>query len=300
MKNPSAVTGGMRLRPRGRILLIALIAAMIVPHTPVDSVPVVVAAPATWTETTTADFADGTFTDTAPAAIGGGAVRLATSSGGTLFSDDFAGAASGWTPLDGTWSTDAGEYRYTIPTNYSASMVTGLVNNDFAIESRQKVMGSGLSVMGYTWGIQSASPTNQGWKNGAYMLQWNGSRLRIFRWTSPSVLTLVGTEAVAPVPVVGTWYTIRLEVDGSDFEVFIDGVSRLTATDATYGAGGIGVVGYEVVLTRYDDVAVTSLTSSYAASGTYTSNVFDGGSAAVWEDLSWTATPPTGTDLAMS
>ena len=172
-------------------------------------------AAAAWTETTTADFADGSFVQTAPAAVDDGAVGLAADSGGVLFSDDFAAAASGWTPLDGTWSTADGEYGYTIPVGYSASMITGLESDSFSIESRQKVTASGLSVMGYVWGIQSASPANEGWKNGAYMLQWNGTQLRIFRWASPTELILVDTAATVPEPVVGTWYTLRLEVDGS-------------------------------------------------------------------------------------
>src|SRR4029079_14753001 len=130
----------------------------------------------------------------APAAIGNGAVGLAPGPGGVSFSDDFSGPASGWAPLDGTWSTAAGEYQYTNPSGagYSASIITGLSDNHFAIESRQKVMTPGLSVMGYLWGIQSASPANQGWKNGAYMLQWNDGRLRIFRWVNSGTLNLVG------------------------------------------------------------------------------------------------------------
>ena len=257
------------------------------------------AAAATWNETTTADFADGTFASTAPAAVGNGAVGLATTGGGTLFSDDFSGSAAGWTPLDGTWSTTGGEYQYVSGvSNYNASMITGIADNHFSIESRQKVTTAGLSVMGYVWGIQSPTPANQGWKNSAYMVQWNDNQLRIFRWTNGG-LTLVGAASVA-APAIGTWYDIRLVVDGTNFEVFIDGVSRLTASDATYGAGGIGVLGYEIHLTRYDDVVVSSLVSTYAASGTYTSNVFDAGSTVDWTSMSWTAAAPAGTSVDLS
>src|SRR4029077_20029821 len=95
------------------------------------------------------------------------------------------------------WSTAGGEYQYVAGgSNYTASMMTGIADNHFSIESRQKVTTAGLSVMGYVWGIQSPTPANQGWKNSAYMVQWNDNHLRIFRWTNGG-LTLVGAASVA-------------------------------------------------------------------------------------------------------
>ena len=256
-------------------------------------------AAGTLTETTTADFADGTFTDTAPAAVGDGAVTLGSTIGATLFSDDFSGAAAGWTPLDGTWSVASGEYAYTIPTSYSASMITGLSSNDFSIESRQKVTVGGLAVLGYVWGIGS-SPENGGWKNHSYMLQWDSNpRIRIFKWSSnPSGLQLIA-EGTASSPGVGTWATLRLDVHGSSFEVFVNGTSVLQTSDSSYGAGGIGLVGYDSTNTHYDDVVVRSLGSSYVSPGTYTSSVLDAGTHADWLTLSSAGTTPAGTGISL-
>jgi hypothetical protein len=46
--------------------------------------------------------------------------------------------------------------------------------------------------------------------------------------------------------------TFRLVMDGSDLEVFVDGVSRITATDATYNSDA-GQAGFEVLGTSTDD-----------------------------------------------
>ena len=46
------------------------------------------------------------------------------------------------------------------------------------------------------------------------------------------------------------------------FELFIDDVSVLTASDATYSSGAVGVVGYSAGDTRYDDVLLTELQSA--------------------------------------
>ena len=255
-------------------------------------------APASLTETTTADFADGTFSGTAPAAVGNGAVTLGTQTGAILFSDDFSGAAAGWTPLDGTWSVASGEYVYTkspSTSNYLASMITSRSSNNFSIESRQKATGD-PGLLGYVWGIQPASPTNGAWKNSSYMLQWYGSNLNMYRWTNGE-LTQLGGAAVGG-HAVGTWYTLRLEVRGTTFEVFLNGTSRFSATDSTYGAGGIGLVGYETGASHYDDVVVRSLGSSYLGSGTYTSSILDAGGRVHWLTLDSIGTTPASTAIS--
>ena len=217
---------------------------------------------ATWTETTTADFADGTFTGTAPAAIGNGAVESGPAAGGTLFSDDFGGAASGWTPLNGPGRRRLGEYLYTNDTsNYQASMITGLTSNHFSIESRQRITAGNPGLMGYVWGIQSATPANQGWKNGAYMVQWYNDSLKIFRWIG--IRRRLPRWAASPpcrTPTVGS----LVHAPAGRQREQLRGLRRRREpcsrprTRRSEPAGS-RLVGYETGATHYDDVVVSSL-----------------------------------------
>jgi hypothetical protein len=77
MQSTKALRSLERRRLRARMFVVAFVAAMIIPNAPMPTVPIALGASAEWTETTTADFADGTFTDTAAAAVGNGAVALA-------------------------------------------------------------------------------------------------------------------------------------------------------------------------------------------------------------------------------
>jgi hypothetical protein len=255
------------------------------------------------TETTLADFSDGTFQDTETTGVGDGAVTLSGGGVNELLNDTFTepdGPASNWTPLDGTWNIVSGEYDFTIASSYAASIITAHSPTDFIIESRQKIVSfSGVGSGGYLWRIQN--PTAGNWKNGSYMLQWDtrsgtATNVRVFRWTSGSLL-LLGEADLADV-VVDTWYNLRVEVSGSNFEVFVDDVSVVTATDATYATGAIGLVGWNAGDTRYDDVVLTEILSGFSPSGTYTSNPHDAGQSTDWLNLNSLTSEPAQTGVS--
>ena len=260
-------------------------------------------------ETTLTDFGDGTFSDTLTVAVGDGAVE--TTSGeieNTLLDDPFDapdGPAANWTVLDGTWNIASGEYAFTHPNSYAAAIVTSASPSpaDFVMTSRQKIASfSGIGSGGYVWGIQNVAGAGA-WKNGAYMLQWDtraGSldNARIFRWNSPSSLTLVAGADLADV-VVDQWYELRLEVRGADFDLFIDGAPVLSGSDATHGPGAVGLVGWYQGDTRFEDFVLAEFTSGQSAAGTYTSNVVDAGQSVFWEDVDFTATEPANTSASV-
>ncbi len=259
---------------------------------------------ACFSETTLAHFADGTFVDTETVANGDGAVQLSTGESPVqLLSDDFAepdGPASNWTPLDGSWAIVGGEYDFTIPSNYAASIITGQAPPDFVLQARQKIVSfAGVGVGGFVWNIQD--PTGGGnWKNGSYMLQWDTragtlQNARIFRWDNPTTLTLVAGVDLPDV-VLDTWYELRIEVRGSDFDLYVDGAPVVSGSDATYGAGALGLLGWVDGDTRYDDVLLTELADGFLASGSYSSNVADSGTSTTWTNVDWNVDLPTDTD----
>ncbi len=261
-------------------------------------------------ESTTAEFADGTFTNTESVAFGDGSIQQTSGEiETTLLDDPFDepdGPASNWTPLDGTWTITSNEYRFTHPSNYGASIATtpNPSPSDFVMISRQQIASfSGIGSGGYLWGIQNPAGA-EAWKNGAYMLQWDTragalENARIFRWNSPVSLTYIAGVDLADV-VVGQWYELRLEVRGANFDLFVDGSPVLSGSDATHGAGAVGLVAWYQGDTRFEDFELLELDTGFPPSGSYRSNVFDGGISMRWSTVAWNDDTPAGTGSVAS
>ena len=61
----------------------------------------------------------------------------------------------------------------------------------------------------------------------------------------------------APFTLVpGTWYQLRILVQGSHYELFIDGQHVLAYDDATFTSGGVGIGARDVVV-HFDDVRIS-------------------------------------------
>jgi len=122
----------------------------------------------------------------------------------------------------------------------------------------------------------------------------NGWGLRIYRWHPYPTLTLIG-QTDLPDPQIGHWYDLRLEVVGDTFKVYVDGVLQLTALDPYYRPGRAGLLAYQGSRNEYDDITVHSL--NYAATGIYTSSVFNAGGHIIARQLIWTGSTPIGTNV---
>jgi hypothetical protein len=61
----------------------------------------------------------------------------------------------------------------------------------------------------------------------------------------------------APVIAANTWYTVRLSAVGSNLNAYLNGVLILTAADATYPSGEIGLQ-TDSATAQFDDVTVTT------------------------------------------
>lgn len=55
-----------------------------------------------------------------------------------------------------------------------------------------------------------------------------------------------------------TWYTLKLELDGSSIKCYVNGVEKISETDSSHSEGAIGVRGYSAVCS-VDDVSVNSI-----------------------------------------
>jgi hypothetical protein len=260
-----------------------------------------------WVETTVADFGNGSLDGVQVVRIGDGSVTL----DGNLFADDFTQAvspdweswpASGDLTQTAKWHVSNGvfvhDFNKDVPT-YHPAVLSALhtPTGDFSCMARQRITqvttGPGDSgVLGFIVGGQDSQ--------NYYIIQYaqQGLGLKIYRrHTGLANFTLIGNASV-PDPVIGQWYDMRVDVVGTTFNVYIDGSLRLTATDAAYIPGRIGLLGYEGGRSEHDDVVVSS--GVYTRAGIYTSKVFDALAPVQWESISWTSDTPAGTVLAIS
>jgi hypothetical protein len=62
----------------------------------------------------------------------------------------------------------------------------------------------------------------------------------------------------ASLPIsTGTWYTLKLDMNGSTLNAYVNGALKLTATDSSIAAGAVGLVAFKST-TKYDDVVVSN------------------------------------------
>ncbi len=171
----------------------------------------------------------------------------------TLFSDNFDdGNATGWSATSGTWSvvSDSGSYvYYQSSTNEGRTSAGSSSWTNYSVEARVKVDNFNGSNRAYVCGR---------WKdaNNFYCVSLynsSGGTIEIRKkvngsTTNLATLTNVGLSA-------GTWYTVKLAMNGTSLTAYLNGVQKLTATDSALSSGAIGLIAYKVVA-KYDDVAV--------------------------------------------
>ncbi|GMK37671.1 hypothetical protein PCCS19_07250 [Paenibacillus sp. CCS19] len=209
----------------------------------------------------------------------GGTVQAAD-----LFTDNFDdGNATGWTATTGTWSVvqDSGNYVY-----YQSSTSEGRTSGgsatwtNYSVQSRIKVDSFNGSNRIYLAGRYKDG-------NNYYAASFdnsNGGTLELRKKVSGSSSTLA-TKSYALS--AGTWYTIKLEMNGSSIKMYVNGVLQLSATDTSLTSGAVGLVAFKTA-TKYDDIVVSDLSGSTTDPGTTDPGTTDPGTG------TGTTTPATG------
>lgn len=181
-------------------------------------------------------------------------VPLAPVQAATLFSDDFNdGNANGWTPQSNynDWSVvlDNGNYVY-----YSSSTNEGRTSAgnsswaDYSVEARVKVENFNGSNRAYVSGRYQDG-------NNFYAASLSSNKLELRKKVSGSTTTIASKSYTFNT---GTWYKVKLEMNGSNLKVYINDVLQLQATDSSLSSGGIGLVAYKTVV-KYDDIIVSTI-----------------------------------------
>ncbi|GAA2888050.1 hypothetical protein GCM10010517_51960 [Streptosporangium fragile] len=171
----------------------------------------------------------------------------------TLFGDDFEdGNATGWSKSGGSWSVaaDGSQVYRQSGTGADARAVAGAGWSDQAVQARVKPTafnGAGRHVAVLARAQSTSSYYFLGLSNAGSVVL--GKR------TSGGPTTLASAPATV---TAGTWYTLRLEAFGTTLRGFVNNVEVVTATDATFASGKVGLSGY-YASASFDDVLVTDV-----------------------------------------
>jgi hypothetical protein len=180
----------------------------------------------------------------------------------TLFEDDFEdGDAAGWTSTSGEWEVvddDSGAYEQTQfdGNTLRVASVTNACWGDQVVEARVKVLDFGGNSTSYSANVfaRYVSPSTY------YVLGMNsGSNGQLFIGKAANG----GLERLATKGGLGfddqedVWFTLRLEVVGSDLRAYVNGTLELEASDSQITSGGVAV-GTTHASARFDDVKVTN------------------------------------------
>lgn len=177
---------------------------------------------------------------------------MATPASATFFTDSFQdGNANGWTPNGGTWSvvTDGSYvYRQTNNTGTWNSTAGSASWSSYAVEARIKP----LSFNGTDRSVSLHGRRSDA-NNHYYVSLRNSNILRLAKVVggTNTILTDVTFTVTA-----GTWYKVRLEMNGTSIKVYVNGVLKVSATDSSLTQGAV-MFGMSNATAEIDDVIVT-------------------------------------------
>jgi pectate lyase-like protein/fibronectin type III domain protein len=171
----------------------------------------------------------------------------------TLFSDDFQdGNANGWSRSSGSWSvvTDGSLAYRQSSTSADSNTRAGTSATNYSVQVRVKPIafnGADRYVGVMTRVVNS---------NHYYFLALqNGNRLVLGKRAGSSPIILASKSFTFST---GTYYTLRLDAQGSSLTGYVNGALQLTATESEFTAGIIGGATY-FASASFDDILVTSL-----------------------------------------
>jgi pectate lyase len=180
----------------------------------------------------------------------------------TLFSDDFEdGNSDGWTKSGGTWSvvTDGSRVFRQAGTSSDARARAGSSSwTNYSVQTRVKPLAFNGSNRFFAVLARAQSNTSY-----YYLALRSNNTVELKKLVSGSSTTL----ATAAVSVsANTWYTLRLEVNGTSLKGFVNSQQAVSATDSQFSSGNVGVATF-YASASFDDVTVeTGIPSSPSAS----------------------------------
>ena len=184
-----------------------------------EVVPSTYDAPATAAD----DITGGVFLSTwATAAAYDNVTVTANDTGQTLFSDQFADASQ-WTPQSGTWAVDGGRYVQTSTSVTDARTVpVGAYGKDWSNYTLELDATKTAGSEGFLVGFGATGANNFYWWN---IGGWGNTRSVLQRATGGSASEVKALENRSLV--TGQTYRVKVVVDGTHIELYLDGVLQM-------------------------------------------------------------------------
>ncbi|HEU5470444.1 MAG TPA: family 16 glycoside hydrolase [Actinophytocola sp.] len=172
----------------------------------------------------------------------------------TLLSDNFEdGNLDGWTRSGGSWSVtaDGSQVARQSSTSSDARALAGQSTwANYAVQARVKALSFNGSDRFAAVLARAQSNTSY-----YYLTLRSSNTVQLRKLVSGSATTL----ATANIAVTtGTFYTLRLEVNGSTLRGFVNGTQVGQATDTQFGSGRAGVATFNASAS-FDDVLVETV-----------------------------------------
>lgn len=170
----------------------------------------------------------------------------------TLFSDTFEdGVADGWTTSGGSWSivSDGTRVYRQSSTSGNASALVGATSwTDQSVQARVKPLAfaGGSEFVAVLARVQNNT-------NYYYATLRNANKVEIKKMVSGSATLLASASFTVNT---NTWYTLRLEVQGTNLRALINGSQYLSVSDSQFASGRVGLATYNGSAS-FDDLLVT-------------------------------------------
>lgn len=170
----------------------------------------------------------------------------------TLFSDNFESGTGNWSKSGGTWSvvTDGSQvFQQESTTTDRARQFAGSTGwTNYSVQARVKATGftDAGSVVALAARVSSSTKM--------YRLSLTNSNTVRLEYMNGSSLTTIAS--LSRTVATGTWYTLRIDVNGATISGYVDGVAVGSGSSSAIPAGRVGLfTGYAAG--RFDDVTVT-------------------------------------------
>ncbi len=170
----------------------------------------------------------------------------------TLLSDDFQdGNSSGWTTSGGSWSVVSDgslAYRQSSTSGNAQALAGSTGWTDQSVQARVKpiAFAGGSEFVAVLARVQNSS-------NYYYATLRNANKVEIKKTVAGSAKVLASASFTVNT---GTWYTLRLEAQGTTLRAFVNGTQYLSISDSQFASGQAGLATYNGSAS-FDDVLVT-------------------------------------------
>jgi hypothetical protein len=171
----------------------------------------------------------------------------------TIFAEDFTDPATyqgDWTHSGpGQWSHAGGAFaQNSVAGDARALIGTQTADQNVSLRVRPTTFAVGSATQERWVGVIARYRNDQ---NYYYLSLRSGNTLSLRKVVNGAIATISSVPANVSV---GTWYGLRLEVNGSTLRAYLNGTLAIQAVDTTHTSGRVGLVTYKAAA-QFDDYA---------------------------------------------